>query len=827
MTSILQDLKYSLRVLIKNPSFTIMASLTLALGVGANTTVFGLINAVLLRPLPYNDPDKIITIWSAFPQAGIKKFGTAYKNLTDWKEQNHLFAPLGIYQAASNTSLNLTGLSGPIRVQAARATGDFFQVLNVRPVMGRTVSIEDEHPGSDHVAVIGYNLWRQDFGGDVHLIGRTVKLNDEDYTIVGIMPPGFEFPSGLEMPAGQQFASATELWVPLLTPTGAALNDRLANSYRAVGRLKPDVSVQQAQSEMSAITHRLVAEHPNELQGWDVMISTMHENQVGELRPALLLLLGAVGFVLLIACANIANLLLSRGVVRRREFVVRAALGASRRRILQQLLMDCLVLAAIGGTLGIGLALIANRVLIALGPANIPRLHEVSIDLRVLAFTIVVSTLTGGIFGLAPALHVSKTNLQESMRDGGRSVAGSSQNWLRALLVIAEVMLVFVLLVASGLTLRSFRRLLDVPPGFDVHNVLTARVTLPARPYPGQKKVAFYSQLLDGLNRQNGIESAAIIRDLPFSGTDPRYGYVVEGRSVESQNGGVTFRYRVISADYFKVMGIPLRAGRFFNVHDDGDSPPAVIINETAARQSWPNQNPIGQVISVVGGPVAAPHCIVVGVVGDIKFAGLDSQPDVELFFPYAQIPEQMLSAVIGSMAVVVQTTRNPESQLPVVRQQVSAIDKEIPVSSVASMSELQSRSTANRRFQMLLLGVFGIVALSLAVVGIYGVTAYWVVHRTWEIGIRIALGARGFDVLYIIAGKGMLLALCGILLGLAGSFAVTRLMTSLLYEIKATDPLTLLAVALLLGATAFAACCIPAWRAMRISPVQAFRDVR
>jgi len=822
---IAHDLKYSFRVFLKNPVFTLVAAATLALGIGANTTVFSLVNAVLLRPLPYNDPDRIVTVWNSFPQAGVRKFGVAYKNVTDWQERNRVFAPLSIYQAQSNTSVNLAGVSGPVRVQAARTPGDFFLALNVRPLFGRGVAKEDEQPGNDHVVVLGYNLWRQNFGSDEHLVGRNVKLNDEDYRVVGIMPPGFQFPSGLEMPPGQQFASATQVWIPLTTPPSATQNDRITNSFRAVARLAPGVSVQQAQSELSAITRQMVTEHPNELQGLEVIVTTMRENQVGEMRPPLLVLLGAVGFVLLIACANIANLLLSRSAVRQREFVVRAALGASRGRIIQQLLMDSVVLAAIGGTLGLGLAVLANRVLIALGPANIPRLGEVTIDFRVLAFTLFVSAVTGAVFGLAPAIHASRTNLQEGMKDGGRSVAGSSQNWLRGLLVVSEVTLVFILLVAAGLMLRSFRRLIEVSPGFDERGVLTARITLSNRAYPGLKKLSFYQQLLDGLRQDRGVQSAAIVRDLPFSGTDPRYGLTIEGRPVDAQNGGVAFRYRVISADYFKVMGIPLRAGRFLDEHDNRDAPGAAIINETAARRNWANENPIGQVILASGGAVPA-RSVVVGVVGDVKFGGLDSQPDTEVYFPYSQVPEPVMPAVIGSMAVIVRSNGNAQSLAPVIRQQVSAIDRDIPVSSLATMGELQTGSTATRRFQMLLLAVFAGIALTLAVVGIYGVTSYWVVHRTQEIGIRVALGARSADVLFLIVGRGMALALTGIVLGLAGAVGLTRLMSGLLYGIGATDPLTFASVAVVLAATALAACCIPAWRAMRVDPVSSLRNL-
>src|SRR2546423_2775480 len=507
MGNLIRDLRHAARLLWKSPAFTAITLLALALGIGANTVVFSAFNAVMLRPLPYSEPDRLVTGWDSFPQLGVKKIGVTYANFVDLKERSRVFDPLALYVAASNTAYNLTGLAGPERVQGARVTADFFRALGVAPMHGRALTAEDEEQGRNHVVVLGYNLWRRDFGGDARVIEQPLKLNDEPYTVVGIMPPGFEFPSGAEMPAGQQFASATELWLPLTIPaTPAARNDRTAHSYRAVGRLKEGVTVEQAQADTAEIIKRLVEEHPTENENLGVALTTMHENQVGELRPAMTALLAAVGFVLLIACANIANLLLSRAAVRQREFAVRAALGASRGRILRQLLTESLLLSFVGGALGLALSVVSIRLLVAFAPATIPRLGEVSIDLRVLAFTGAVSLLTGLLFGIAPAVHASRTDLYEGVKAGGRGAAGGAgQKRLRGLLVVSEVMLVFVLLIAAGLMLKSFRRLLDVAPGFDPSHVLTARVTLPAASYPGLKKSLFYRQLIDGLKQQPGV----------------------------------------------------------------------------------------------------------------------------------------------------------------------------------------------------------------------------------------------------------------------------------------------------------------------------------
>jgi putative ABC transport system permease protein len=826
---LIRDAKYGARSLARYPGFATVAILTLALGIGANTVIFSAFNAVMLRPLPYTDPERVVTVWDSYPQVGAAKFGVTYANLTDLKERNHVFEPLALYVAASNTTFNLTGSAGPERIQGTRATGDFFRALKVGPLLGRAITAEDEQQGSNHVVVLGYTLWRREFGSDPQIVDRPLKLNDEDYRVIGVMPQGFEFPSGPEMPAGQQFASATELWVPLTVPADSPVrNDRVTHAYRALARLKPGVTIEQARAETTTLVQQLVAEHPQENQGLGVSVITLKENQVGTFRPALLSLLIAVGFVLLIACANIANLLLSRAAVRRKEFAVRAALGASRRRILQQLLTESLLLSAIGGALGLLLSVVATRFLIAFVPANIPRVSEVSIDLRVLAFTASISLVTGVLFGIVPALHASRFNLYEGVKSEGRGVAGAaSQNRLRSLLVISEVVLVFVLLIAGGLMLKSFRRLLDVAAGFDPERVLTARITLPPIPYPGQKKAMFYHQLIERLEQTPGIEEAAVIRDLPLSGTDPRYGVTVEGRPDAQQNGGYTIRYRIISPDYFKVMGIQLKRGRSFTDHDDQNAPSVAIINESAANQIFPGEDPLGKVL-LTGGAYAPDHCQVVGVIGDVKFGGLDSQPDAEFYIPYAKLPEPVIQPIIGSMAVVIRGTGDSSSLTGQLRQQVAAIDKNVPLSSVRTMNDLLANSLAPRKFNLLLLIVFGAVSLTLAAVGIYGVLSYWVAQRIREIGIRMALGAQAFDIFKLVVFQAMSVVSIGLGIGVVAAIALTRILSStlssLLFGVRATDPATFVVMVLLLGATAFAACYFPARRAVKVEPTTALR---
>lgn len=823
----MDDLRFAIRLLLKRPAFSAIIIVTLALGIGSNTAIFSAFNAVMLRPLPYHDPDSIATVWDSFPKLGVKKIGVTYANFADLKERSHAFDPLALYAAGSTTAFNLTGLAGPERVQAASATADFFRALGVNPIFGRTLTDDDAQPGRNRVVVLGYNLWQRDFGGDTGIVNRIIKLNDVDYMVIGVMPAGFSFPSGAEMPVGQQFASATELWVPLTIPnTPAARNDRQVRGYRAVARIKPGVTINQAEAETRAIAQQLVAEHPTENDGLDMSVTTMRENQIGEFRPAMFALLGAVGFTLLIACTNIANLLLSRATARRRELVIRAALGASRRRIVRQLLTESMLLSMLGGLFGILLSM-SLRLFVAFAPANIPRLTEARLDLRVLLFTLGLSLLTGVLIGLVPALHASRLDLQESLKEGARGTTGSNQRW-QSLLVGSEVALVFVLVIAAGLMLKSFHRLSDVAPGFQAAHVLTARVTLPAVSYPTQKKLLFYEQLIQSLNREPGESASAIVRDLPLSGTDPRYGVTVQGRADSVQGDGYTVRDRIISADYFKVLGIPLMRGRYFDSHDGPQAPAVAIINESAAARIFPGEDPLGHVL-VNGGKYAPDNCTIVGIVGDVKFGGLDSEADPEVYVPYTQLPESFVQPGIGGVNLVVLTAGKSEDLVPAIRKQVSNLDQAVPVSSVMTMDDVLSASLAPRRFNMLLLSAFAIVALTLAAVGIYGVLSYWVAERTREIGIRTALGARTSDIFNLILSKGMTVVLVGLIFGAVAGFALARLLASafvgILFGVRATDPATFISVALLLIVVAFIACFIPAYRAVKVDPTTALRN--
>jgi putative ABC transport system permease protein len=824
----IHDLRLAARLLLKTPAFSAVAVLVLALGIGANTMMFSAFDAVMLRPLPYTDPDRIVLVWDTFPQLGVTKIGPTYGNAADLRERSQSFDLVGFYQAASTTAVNLTGLAGPERIQSTRATGDFFRVMNVAPHLGRTLTTDDEEPGRNRVAVLGYDLWRRDFGSDPQVIGRAIKLNDEDYTVVGVMPPGFAFPSGGEMAPGQQFASATEVWVPLTVPPEARA-DRLLHSLRVVARLKPGVTVERAEAEASAIVAELVAEHPSDNEGLGVSVLTMRENQVGELRPALLVLLGAVGVVLLIACANIANLMLSRAAVREREFAVRAALGASRARIVRQLLTESLLLSALGGLVGLMLAAAATRLLVAFSPAGIPRLNEIGLDVPVLVFTNLVTFATGLLFGLAPALHASKPDLYGAIKEGARGASsGSGQHRLRSLLVVSEVVLVFVLLIAAGLLLKSFGRLLAVAPGFDPHDVLAARVTLPARPYPAPRKLLFYGQLVDQLRALPDVEAAAVVRDLPLSGTDPRYGFAVQGQENDPQSG-MTLRYRMIGPDYFKVMGIPLLSGRPFTERDDQNAPGVVILNQSAVRKYFSGRDPVGQVLVCLTEDVAPKECRVVGVVGDVRFGGLDSESDPELYINYPQLPEKFTPAAIGSMAVVVRTANDPMRLAASLRERVAALDKDVPVTSVTTMDDALARSLAPRRFTLFLVAGFAGVALVLAGVGIYGVISYWVAQRTREIGIRVALGAQASDIMKLVVRQSMSVVLVGLGVGFVAALGLavflSKALAGVLFGLTATDPATFAWVALLIASIGLFASYVPSRRAVRVDPTIALRS--
>ena len=805
METLLKDIRYGFRMILKSPGFTIVAVLALALGIGANSAIFSVVNAVLLRALPFENQEQLVHVWGTHVKRGTDRNPASYPDFADFRDQNQVFAHIAAY---TQSVVILTGVDAPEQLSGAFATGDLFAVLGARPALGRTFTPEDEQPTSARVAVISYGLWQRRFAADPKLIGQQITLDGVSRTVIGIMPPDFAFP--LE-------AKKTEYWLPM-NPTTAINKERGAHYLSVIARLKPNVSLQQAQAEMNTIASRLEQQYPDRNTGRGVSLISMYENVVGEIRTTLLILLGAVGFVLLIACANVANLLLARAASRQKEIAIRTALGANRWRIVRQLLTESILLSVMGGGLGLLLALWGLDLLVAVMPSDLPRMKEIGLDGRVLSFTLLISVLTGIIFGLAPALQASRTELNESLKEGGRSsTEGIRRNRVRSLLVVSQVALSLVLLIGAGLLIRSFKQLRDVNPGLDPHRVLTAVVALPdAKYHEDPQIVSFFQQALQRAAALPGIEAVGAVSPLPLSGEMAQNLLTIEGRPPAAPGERNVTNSRVVSADYFRAMGIPLIKGRYLSEQDTKDAPRVVVVNETVARKYFPGEEAIGKRIDVT---IADNNLAeIVGVVGDVKHHTLDKEAGSECYFSYQQIPSPYMTLVARSKS------DNPSSLAPGLRQAVEQVDKDQPLSDIRTMEQLLADSLANRRFNMLLLGIFAAVALLLAAVGIFGVMNYSVTQRTHEIGIRMALGAQSADVLRMVVGQGMMLTFIGVVIGLIAAFALTRLMASLLYGVTATDPWTFAAVALVLSAVALLASFIPARRATKVDPMVALR---
>ena len=818
--NLLQDVRYSARTLLKTKGFTIAAVLALALGIGANSAIFSVINAVLLRPLPYRNPERLVIVseTNTQPQVMSDQIPVAPANFTDWREQNQVFESIG---ACANNIFNLTGAGDPERVMGMFATADMFDVLGVKPVLGRTHSAEEDTPGSPRVVILSHTLWQRRFNSDASVLEKTITLNNEPYTVIGVMPADFQ--SITRIPGGVAFADS-ELWLPFSSTARAAefMRNRNTHLLAVIARLKPDVTRERAQAEMSTIAGRLEEAYPNSNSGFGINITPMHEQIVGKTRPMLLVLVGAVAFVLLIACANVANLLLARAAARQKEIAVRTALGASRSRIIRQLLTESLLLSLIGGTVGILLALWGVDLLRALGPRDIPRLKDVGLDFEVAGFTLIISMLTGLIFGFAPAIQASKPDLNEALKEGSRGSTGSfARARLRSLLVVAEVALALVLLVGAGLMIRSFFRLQQVSPGFVAENTVAMEVALSINKYakPEQQR-AFFQQALQKIESLPGVHAAGITNSIPLSRGDRSTGFTIDGRPNPAIGEGPSASVRTISADYFKAMGIPLLKGRAFTELDSTGAPDVTVINEALARRYFPNENPLGKRLlstrlQLLGGDPVTRE--VVGVVGDVRHFGLDVEPRPEMYLPYNQDPWP-------GMHLIVRASFDPTSLVSAVRNEIWAVDKDQPIFNIKTMEQRVAESTSQRRFNMLLLVVFAAVALALAAVGVYGVMSYSVSQRTHEIGIRMALGARAADVVRLVVAQGMTLALVGVVVGLIAAFALTRLMTSLLYGVSATDPVTFAVISLILIGVALGASFVPARRATKVDPMIALR---
>jgi len=816
MGTVLQDLKYGLRMLAKNPGFTAVAVLTLALGIGANTAIFSVVNGVLLNPLPYPEPNQLVTLHESkpnFPYGSI-----SYLNFRDWQKENHTFSSIAV---ARGYGFTLTGAGEPERVRAEFVSSDFFPLLGVKPLIGRTFAPGEDEIGAAPIALVSAGFWKRKFGSAREILGKALILDGRSYTIVGVIPSSFDL-------LLKSF-SPKEVYIPIGQWDHHGLKFRGAGlGIHGIGRLKPGVTLQQARADMDGVTRNLAVAYPDADKGISAGILPLREDMVGDIQPFLLVLLGAVGFVLLIACVNVANLLLARSAGRRREFAVRVALGASPQRVIRQLLTESVLLALAGGGLGTVLAAWGTQAALKILPAALPRAPEIGIDAHVLVFTAVASVLAGILFGLAPALKISKPNLQETLKEAGRGTSGAHHR-TQGVFVVIEMATALVLLIGAGLMTRTLARLWGVNPGFDPHNVLTFELSLP----PAMKKAspdairAAYREFDAKLGSTPGVQAVSLSWGAIPMDTEDDEQIWIEGQPKPSNENEMNWALEyTVEPDYLRVMRIPLERGRFFTPQDNERSPAVAVIDDVLARKYFPNQNPIGKRINLHDYDDQPAE--IVGVVGHVKQWGLDSDDTqslrAQLYHPFMQLPGDALALSPLGMGVLVRSEGAATSLFTSLRHTNELMNKEQVIYSAQTMNEVIAGSLATRQFSMILLGSFALLALVLASVGIYGVLAYLVGQRTHEIGIRLALGASRYDVLRLVVGQGAKMALLGVALGLAAAMGLTRLMSDMLYGVSATDPLTFTAVAILLILVALVACYIPARRATKVDPMVALR---
>ena len=801
-----QDTRYGARMLRKSPGLTSVAVLSLALGMGAISTIFSFVNGIMLRPLPYPHSERLVILDETAFKQGVASMNVSYPNYLDWREQNHSFEDIACYDTGgfAIAGSGSAGSTEPEQLKGAFVNQGLFEILGVAPILGRTFTADEDQPDHDLVVILSYGLWQRRYGGDPKIVGQTLTMNNRQRVVIGVMPKGFQFPE------------VADAWGPLaLTPK---IYTRTDHGLQAIARLKPGVTLEQAQAEMTSIAANIEQQNPVTNEGLGLNVIDLRSNLVGDYKKALLILLGVVAFVLLIACVNVANLLLARATARQKEIAIRAALGANRRRIFRQLLTESLLLGVISGALGLVLALWGMELLLAAIPIDIPFWMKFDLDGRVLGFTAACSLLTGFVFGTAPALEASNPDLNETLKEGGRSGSGAGRGRLRSLLVVAEIALSLVLLVGAGLMMRSFISLQSVNAGIDPQGVLTFNIGLAGAKYrPPEKRVAFFAQLLERVRALPGVQSAGSNSGLPLSGMNWGRGLTVEGFPVLSTGEAPTINHCVISPSYLAAMGIRILKGRDFDERDQKDSQKVTIIDERLAKEYWPDEDPIGKRIRFGPPEDNEPWHTIVGVVAEVKHDRLDASTRKSVYLPFAQKP-------IGSSSLAIRTTGRPENLISAVRAQVKELDPDLPITRVMPMTEIVARSVWQPRLYTALFGVFAAVALILATVGIYGVMSYAVTQRTREIGLRMALGAGRKDVMKLVVGQGVVLAALGVGVGLVAAIGLTRLMSSLLFGVTATDPSTFVAVSVLLAGVALGACFVPARRAAKVDPMVTLR---
>lgn len=810
MEGLWMDFRYGLRMLFRSPSFTVVAVGILAVGIAAGTAIFSVVNAVLLRPLPYTEPDRLVLVHESLPKLYLRAGAVSAADYWDYKEGNDVFSNIACF---TTENLNLTGQGDAARIQVARVSASLFSLLGVSPKMGRLFTDDEDRPGAEAVILISERLWRAKFGSDADISGRSIKLDEKPYTIIGVMPARFQFPS-----TDNTFSDSVDVWVPLAMTDTEKKHRVDSFDYGVIGRLKPGVSIEQAQSDIQAVAGRMQEEHPDVYKG-NIEIAAsvigLEQEMVKPVRTVLLVLFGAVGMVLLVGCANVANLLLARSQGRVKEMAIRTAVGASTRRIIRQLLTESLLLAILGGGLGLFLAWWAVDLTTKFGPGNLPRLQEVSLDARVLLFTAAVSVVTGVIFGIAPAIHCSRVNLNETLKEtGGRASGGRSSTRMRSGLLVFETASALLLLIGAGLLIASFARLLRVSPGFKPEGVVIARTSMPSSRYPKvELGKAMYRRVLDGIAVFPGVEAVSVASNLPLA-DDWTIGFRIEG---EDQNTYHSAGNTWVSNDYFRTMGIQMLAGRGFTDDDREGATPVIVINQAFARTIWPGEDPIGKRVRWGGWGVE--WLTVVGVVADVRALSLEKEPPPASYMPIFQVSRARRNVVF-----IARTSGDPAALIAAMRDRIRAVDEELPVYEIRTMNSVIAESVDQRRFAMLLISIFAWVSLLLSSVGLYAVMSNLVAQRTRELGIRVALGARGSDLLKLVVRQGAILTLGGIVLGLLCSFALTRTLTSLLFEVSPTEPAVFIMIPMLLAGVALGACLLPARRAMKVDPIVALR---